>query len=164
MAFFLHAVPLNKAQVLVTEPLRAPTYYIGVEAPTCEPDMVKFVGASNLPPGAKLLIGVADFYEYAWKNYSEDITATLDDQGFFRGSVQPKKGLVFRRNLLLVANFATYEPKQPNNVLQIVGRKGERLGGLENPQRIQVSGPYFGIQAIARVPFCGEGLDKKQSQ
>ena len=69
-------------------------------------------------------------------------------KGFFEGEVPPKKGISFQRSLILVANFTTYVPKQPQSVLQVVEKIGEKLGGLENPQVHYLSGDYQILQAI----------------
>jgi hypothetical protein len=106
-------------------------------------------------------ISIVDFYHDAWKDYSNEVFLPVDEKGFFDGQIQPKKGVVFHRNLILLAEFTTYRPKQPASVLKIVGRKGQELGDLlTNPQIYQVSGPYYVLETIARVPSCGEGLPK----
>ncbi len=136
--------------------LSAPSYYLVVEARTCTPNEATFRGASNLPAGAILTLSVDDFDEDAWKEYSNDTLATVSDDGFFEGRVAPMKGVSFRRNLLLSAVFTPLRPKQASSVLQIVGAKGNHLGGLDNPQVGQMSGENYYLETIARVPFCGE--------
>jgi hypothetical protein len=146
-----------QAQAPRREALHAPTYYVVVEADRCERDTVNFSGASNLPPKALISMRISDFLgDFGWKDYSDDVYASVDAKGFFAGEIHPKKSLVFRRNLLLVAYFAPYRPTQPSEVLAVVGRHGERLGGQENPQLGQVSGPNYLLHTIARVPNCGE--------
>jgi len=72
---------------------------------------------------------------------------------------------------MLVLAFATFRPGQPDSVLAVIGKKGEKLAEVEdttiqgigrpstNPQIINFSGEYQGLQAIARVPNCGERAD-----
>jgi hypothetical protein len=52
----------------------------------------------------------------------------------------------------LVAEFMTYRPQQPATVVGIVEKKGEELGGVQNPQVGHVSSENFYLQTIARVP------------
>ena len=142
-----------------SRPLPAPTYYIAIEARTCEPDEVRFHGASNLPSGARVGLTVSDFDEDAWKHYSDEVFTSVDENGFLDGKIQPKAGMRFHRNLILIAEFTTFRPEQPTSVLRIVGEKGQNLGKvLENAQVGQVSGPYYILETIARVPWCGEGI------
>jgi len=151
------------------KPRAAPTYYVVAEAKDCEPDpyYVEFRGASNLPPGSLISATVTDFYQYAWKDYSDEVYVPANSQGYFSGRISPKKGMQFRGNLILRVIFATYGSTQPASVLAIVGKKGENLGGVDshpigdimgrsqNPQLFQVSGWYYGLETIARVS-CGE--------
>ena len=138
-----------------SRPLPAPTYYIAIRVRTCEPNAVKFNGASNLPPGARVALKVGEPYQDAMKDYSDDVYVPVDSKGFFEGEVLPQKGISFQRRLILVANFTTYLPKQPQSVLQVVGKIGEKLGGLENPQVEYMSGNYQILQAIDMTPSCG---------
>jgi hypothetical protein len=86
------------------------------------------------------------------------VSAEVNEAGFFEGSLRPKAGMTFHRNLTLLVSFATNSPKQSAQTLKILGPKGENLRGLENPQVFQTSGQYSGLQTLDRVPFCGEGL------
>jgi hypothetical protein len=152
------------------KPLSAPTYYIVAEVFDCEPDpnYIEFRGASNLPPGALISATVADFNLDAWKDYSEEVHVPVNEAGFFAGRIVPQKGMRLGRNQTLVVTFTTFRPKQPDSVLAIIGKKGEKLGEVENvyikeigrpsvnPQLLQVSGWYYGLETIARVPNCGE--------
>ncbi len=143
-----------------SKPLSAPTYYIAIRARTCEPEAIRFDGASNLPQRAMIGLKVSEDYEDAWKDYSDFVNVPVAANGFFEGEIPPKKGTKFHRNLLLIADFTTYEPQQPKDVLDIVGKKGRKLGGLENPQAHQLSGEYYILQTIDRVPSCGEGVTR----
>jgi len=153
--------------------LSAPTYYVAAEVVGCEPDpnYTEFRGATNLPPGALMTAVVTDFDSDGWKNYSDEVYVPVTREGFFAGEVQPKKGMLFHRNLMLQVYFAPFRPTQPENVLKVVGRKGEKLRevadvrlevskGFErpavNPQLVQWSGDVSGLWTIARVPNCGE--------
>jgi hypothetical protein len=138
-----------------SRPLAAPTYYIAIRVRTCEPNAVKFDGASNLPQGAMVALKVGKPYQDALKDYSDDIYVPVDSRGFFKGEIPPKKGISFQRSLILVANFTTYVPKQSQFVLHVVGKIGENLGGLENPQVQYLSGSYQILQAIDITPSCG---------
>jgi hypothetical protein len=155
----------------VTRPLSAPTYYIAAEVVGCEqdPNYVEFRGASNLPPGAVVEVHVTDFA--AWKTYSADVQVPLNEAGFFAGKILPNRGMRFRYNLTLVVTFTPFRPKQPDSVLQVIGKKGEKLeqvakvslrvsDSLErpaaNPQVIEWSGEIYGLQTIATIPNCGE--------
>ncbi len=138
--------------------LAAPTYYMAIEARNCDKKQVRFSGASNLPPGAIIRLTISDFSEDAWRQYSDEVYATVDDKGFFEGAIAPKQGMTFRRNLILDATFTPFKPTQPLSVLNLVGERGQNLGGIYNPQVGQLSGEDFYLDTIARVPWCGEGL------
>jgi hypothetical protein len=148
----------NTASGPASRPLPAPTFYIAIRARTCEPEAVKFDGASNLPQGAMVALKVGKPFEDALKNYSDEVYVTVDSKGFFEGEVPPKKGISFQRSLILVANFTTYLPKPPQSILQVVGKIGEKLGGLENPQVHYLSGNYQILQTIDMTPWCGESV------
>jgi hypothetical protein len=140
----------------------APTFYLVIDARTCEPDSIKISGASNLPAGALIGLEISDFNEDAWKDYSDTVYISLKEDGLFEKILHPKPGQKFRRNLLAQAYFSpVYVPPhmtQPPNVLKMVGTKGQYLGGFENPQAGQISGNNHYLSTIARVPWCGEGL------
>jgi len=159
-------------------PPPAPTYYLAVEARTCEPDDVHIHGATNVPPRAVVELTVNDFNGDAWTEYSPLVYAAVDSRGFFDASVHPKSGLKFRHNLLVLATFAPTVDQQPQEVLRLVGRKGENLAGLlgdpqskqwdgyremllVNPQAGQLSGWQYYLATIARVPNCGPATPPK---
>jgi hypothetical protein len=163
------AVVSLRSQAQSRKALSATGYYIAAYVNDCEPDpnYVEFRGTSNLPPGALITATVAEFDLDAWKDYGDEIVVSIDERGFFTGKIQPKKGMRLRRNLVLRIDFMSYRPVQPASVLAVVGRRGERLAGQnvavedagtrsKNPQLFQVSGPYYGLETIARVPNCGE--------
>ena len=142
------------------KPLSAPTYYIALTVRSCDPTFVEFRGASNLPTGSMLGLMVNDFDGNGWREYSDEVFVPLNESGFFDGRVRPKKDMRFHKNLILIAEFTTFRPPQRQSVLQIVGKHGEHLGDFDNPQLGQVSGPYYLLDTIARIGFCGEGIDK----
>jgi len=131
--------------------LTAPTYYISVESRLENETLVRFHGLSNLPAGSVITITVRDFHGEGWDFYSDEMHSSVNDKGQFDGKLAPQQGKTFRRNFILVADFMPYHPDQPSSVLKIVGKKGEFLGGPENPQRFQVSGWMYGLEAIART-------------
>lgn len=110
---------------------------------------------------------MAEFFEDGWKDISDELYVPLKSDGFFSGTIHPKDGLIFRRNMVLRAAFMPYRPKQDPAVLRIVGAKGEKLAGLDNapidelmgltqnPQLFQVSGWNYGLDSIARAS-CGK--------
>jgi hypothetical protein len=139
-------------------PLRAPTYYIAIRARNCERESIRFDGASNLPLGTLIALKVSEPFEDALKDYTDDLYVPVGPKGLFEGKIAPREGTRFHRSLLLIANFTTYVPKQPQSVLQVVGKIGENLGGLGNPQVHYLSGNYQVLQAIDIAPWCGEGI------
>ena len=153
----------RSVQTIAHQILPAPTFYIAIDASLTEPDLISFRAASNLPLGSQIAILTTDFDEDGWKDYSDGICATVNEHGFLKGEIQSKKGMKFRRNLLLRADFAPFLCKQPESVLHIVGKKGQYLAGLgdaplqelsglsDNPQLYQVSGWTRGLTSIARV-------------
>ena len=134
-----------------SKPLTAPTYYISLESRLGNESLVRFNGASNLPPKSIITFTIRDFRGDGWDFYSDEVYCSVNEKGLFEGEVVPQKGKVFTRNLILVADFMPYHPSQPDTVLKLVGKKGEFLGGLENPQRFQVSGWIYGLETIART-------------
>jgi hypothetical protein len=140
-------------------PHRTPTYYLAVNVVNCDRRTIRVSGASNLPPGSSITTVVTDFDGDGWHDNSDEVFAEIDNGGFFHAEIHSNPSKESHHNSLLRAFFAPYHPKQANDVLKSVGRKGQNLGGLENPQVFQVSGPYFGLETIARVTNCGEGID-----
>ena len=84
-------VLLAGSQMKSPKSLTAPTYYIPAEARTCELTEVRFVGVSNLPPGAVVVLRVSDFVRDGWSDYSDGTYVSVNDKGFFDGRVHPKK-------------------------------------------------------------------------
>jgi len=108
------------------------------------------------------MLSVSDFDDDGWKDYSGSLCVALTKDGFFEGEIRPREGMRFKKNLILRANFQTNLCQQPASVRPIVGQKGEHLGerdaplgelaGLSrNPQLYQISGSYYGLEAIARL-------------
>ena len=149
--------------------LTAPTYYIATTAKYWDQITIKFRGASNLPAGAAVSIYVAEIDHDGWREFSDAVCISVDEEGFFNGTIQPKRGINFPKSaLFLIASFAANECKQPPAVLQIIGKKGQYLGNdnydnavdvamretdgmIHNPQLGQGSGWYFGLSSISRV-------------
>lgn len=159
-ALLLIAAAFSSAQAPPVRPRPAPTLYLVIEAATCEPGAIKILGASNLPPGSVILLLISDFSGDGWKSYTDPAYLTLAKEGRFEETLHPSRGLRFHRNLLAQSYFSpVYVPAkrpQPESVLKIVGRKGENLGGLDDPQIGQLSGENYYLTTIARVPNCGE--------
>ena len=151
-------VPVQKPP---QEPLPAPTYYLAAEARTCSKEQITVHGVSNLPSGSVIVLTVSEFYQDGWKDYSDEVFASVKENGFFDARIHPTNSATFRRNLIVVATFTTFHPRQPEKVLRIVGKKGQNLGSLENPQLGRLSGEHYYLRAIARVPFCGESFKER---
>jgi len=152
LLFFLLPDSLfQKSQGVAQRRLSAPTYYLAV-AGTCDPSEVRAYGASNLPPGSAVILTVSDFDGDGWREYSEESIAIVDDEGLFAAKIRPSKGFMFRRNLILLADFLPYRPRQPQRVLDVVGKRGEQLGDLlANPQLHQMSGPTYVLRTMDRL-------------
>jgi hypothetical protein len=151
------------------QPLTAPGYYIAIEAQHSHDKVIQVRGASNLPPGAKVMLQVVAMNDQAWKTFSEDVCVAVDDKGLFEQEIGLSAGSPWRRDFLVIATFLPNECRQNAHVLQLLGSHGQYLGhdnrrvtmnevemgitsGMTaNPQLFQVSGWYFGISALARV-------------
>ncbi len=144
--------------------LSAPTYYIALWAQVEDENHVRFRGASNLPAGARIAVVVTDFAGDAWEDYSDNQCVSVNEKGLFAGELRSKQGMKFRSSLIFRADFYTdLCTPQPAAVLQALGKKGEGLANVEdgyvtelsglsdNPQLYQVSGWYYGLEAIARL-------------
>jgi len=137
-------------------PLPAPTFYLAIKVRGCASDEITARGVSNLPPGAIIGFMIADSYgDIGWKNCSDEVIATVGEDGHFEATIHPKGDLTFRPNLLITAFFGTVYHHQPQNVLNVVGRHGENLDDLDNPQASTVSGFNTILSTMARVPACG---------
>jgi len=145
--------------------LSAPTYYITIRAQRSEPGEIHFQGASNLPPQSEIYLEVSTFYQGGWKEYSDDLCVRIAQDGFFEGDIHPKSNLKFDNNLVLRAVFETRLCHQPEDTIKVLGKHGEGLANVgdvripytelssrsRNPQLFQVSGWYYGLEAIDRV-------------
>jgi hypothetical protein len=134
--------------------LTAPTYYLVARTQGCTQQEMRVVGATNVPPGAVILVNVTEFFQDGWKDFSANYYATVDEKGFFEANVKAMANISFRRNLVARVVFGPAYHQQPAGVLTIVGRRGERLGSNNNPQLGQLSGENFYIETIARVEGC----------
>jgi hypothetical protein len=172
-AMFSATIDPSPNNVPSARTLSAPTYYVAAEVVGCEQEAnrIEFRGATNLPHGALITAVVSDFDSDAWKDYSDEVHAPVSEQGFFAGDIEPKKGIRFHRNLLLRVCFAPFRPHQPEGVLKLIGKNGQKLQEVANtrievskgfgrpamnPQLIEWSGGIHGVGTIARVPHCGE--------
>src|SRR5438105_255976 len=149
----LLSFPVNE-QLNAEARLPAPTYYLAAEVHECSADQLLLKGASNLPSGSLISVQVSEFYEDAWKDYSDTIFARLDNDGFFEAMAHPLPKLTFHRNLVVRVYFSPAYHKQPPNVLSAVGKRGEKLGEPRNPQAYHMSGGYSYLLTIARVEGC----------
>jgi hypothetical protein len=150
--------------------LTAPTYYLAIKGSLESSDAIRVRGATNLPPGAEIWVGIGQFVgDFGLQPYTDGGCATVRENGLFELELHPISGMKFRRSLIAVAGFCVNGGcKQPKNVLAIVGKKGQHLGNdnyddamdttmaetpgmFENPQLSQSSGWYFGLEAMNRV-------------
>jgi hypothetical protein len=170
IAMLLAIASSSTTAVRDTAPLPAPTYYIAVDGRKCEPDSITIMGASNLPSGAVLAIEVEN---------SDPTYITLPVSGWFEKDIHAKGGMSFHAGLTVRAYFqiAYYRgPRQPTNVLRVVGLKGWRLAAVRNPaahfdqlsglshnpQLFQTSGWYYGIQTKVVLSECEALTDSKR--
>jgi hypothetical protein len=150
-------------------PPAAPTFYLALEARACEKDEVRVHGASNLPPGAVIDLAVGAPYGDGWTDYSPHAQGVVDARGLFDASVHPKSGFSFSDHVFVSGRFSPTVVQQPDDVLRVVGKKGENLAGilgsprfeqwgehrefaLENPQAGQLSGWQYYLSTIALTP------------
>jgi len=136
--------------------LPAPTYYIAAQVRgTCERDEISVHGATNLPPGSMVTLTISNFDGDGWKDYSDENYAVVDAKGFFDAKIHPRRNIHFRHNLILLASFMPFRPRQPEKVLKVAGKRGQKLGDeLSNPQVLKYSGENYILWTIARVPSC----------
>jgi len=134
--------------------LSAPTYYLAARVKGCSAENIDVVGASNLPKGAVLQVQVTRFFHNAWADFSDPAYSTVNEKGYFSATLRPKQKMRFFNNLVVRVTFAPFFRGQPQEVLKVVGRRGQKLGDWNNPQLGQVSGPYFLIETIDRVNSC----------
>lgn len=134
--------------------LSAPTYYIAANAKYSGlPDELHVVGASNLPPGARLQLNVYRYVGEGGNVINERASVVVGEGGFFEADLHPTKGNQFQHNLVCDIVFATVtDPPQPPSVLQVVGRRGEKLGFPKNPQVEVLSGDRFLLDDLIHVP------------
>jgi hypothetical protein len=165
---FLTSVDVARTQS--RKALSAPTYYLAIKADLEDSDTIRVRGATNLPAGAKIAVGVGELIgDFGLKPYSDGACATVNDKGLFELELHTKSGMKFRRNLNAGADFSVNGAcKQPPSVLAVVGKKGQHLGNdnyddaadttmaetpgmFENPQLYQSSGWHFGLGVNVRV-------------
>ena len=142
-------------QKVKREPLPAPTFYLVLREGQCWSYGMDVRGASNLPAGAIIDLGLADFHDDGWTEYSEVVNATVGEDGHFAATISPKRDITLPHNVIITATFGTVYHHQPQNVLKAVGNHGENLDDLGNPQAESVSGFNTILSTIARGRSCG---------
>lgn len=142
-------------QKVKREPLPAPTFYLVLREGQCWSYGIDVRGASNLPAGAIIDLGLADFHDDGWTYYGEVVNATVSEDGHFAATIPPKRNITLPHNVIITATFGTVYHHQPQNVLKAVGNHGENLDDLGNPQAETVSGSNTILSTIARGRSCG---------
>ncbi len=133
LVFLFMLVPAGGERPRSSAPsLRAVGYYIAVRA-ELNGNEIDIFGASNLPPGS--ILGIL-IYQFLGSNVANDETnVVVGDDGLFRTAIHSKKGVQFRHSMVCDVVFAPTYPRQPAEVLKVVGKVGERLGKWDsNPQ------------------------------
>lgn len=146
-----HELPQKASQA----PLLAPTYYLVLREGQCWSYGIDVRGVSNLPAGAIIDLGLADFHDDGWTDFSDIVNATVGTDGHFAATIAPKRDMALPHNVIIKATFGTTYHHQPQNVLKAVGNHGENLDDLGNPQAETVSGFNTVLSAIARGRSCG---------
>jgi hypothetical protein len=136
-------------------PLPAPTFYLVLREGQCRSYGIDVRGATNLPAGAIIDLGLADFHDDGWTDYSDEVNAIVGEDGHFAATIPPKPNLTLPHNVIITATFGTVYHHQPQNVLKVVGNHGENLDDLGNPQAETVSGFNTILETIARGRSCG---------
>jgi hypothetical protein len=137
--------------------LSAPTYYLAAQASTtCDRDHITIRGATNLPPGSRINVIALelkrDSKDYR-KPQSEAMQTNVRPDGLFDVRLKPKAG-DFSEYVVVQVTFDA-SVNQPRSVSQVVGRKGEMLGDLDNPQLGIYSGTHAYLSQGLLVEFCG---------
>jgi hypothetical protein len=134
--------------------LWAPTYYIAAKATfDGRPDEIYVVGASNLPTGARLYLNIYRYIGEGGNAINESASTVVGNGGFFEAKLHPTHGNQFQHNLVCDVVFATVtDPPQPPSALQVVGKRGERLGFPRNPQVEVTSGETFTLVERIHIP------------
>ena len=134
--------------------LSAPTYYLALSNGKCGEGETDVRGASNLPPTAIVDLLLEGFDEDGWIQYSDIVSVPVGQDGYFQAKIQHSKQLHLPRNLIITATFGTNYHKQPSKVIEAVGKRGENLDDVNNPQAQTVSGSNTIISAMGRST-CG---------
>ncbi len=127
-----HSGPRARANEASNETRR---YYILAKAMLITEETVYVFGASNLPAGSVLVVYVYDCIgEGATLN--DETRAAVGKDGLFEVDIRPNKaGLKFRADMVCTVVFEPTYPRQPENVIKVVGAAGEHLGSrAENPE------------------------------
>jgi hypothetical protein len=135
-----------------TRALTAPTLYIAASGEYNKYSTTLDVkGASNLPPGSRLIVELADFAGYKSSILSEDRSVVLNEGGLFEIILRPLPGKRFKDNMVCYITFIPHDIPRDSSVLKVVGENGELLGIENNPQVHKNSGGYY-PQAIVHIP------------
>ncbi len=141
--------------VLPQESSRSPIYFLAAREQECSATTMEVRGATNLPKGAVVVVVASRMVQNGWSEVSERFYATVDGKGLFSAQLRPKVGERFELNMLVQVFFGPAYHTQPQSVIDVVGKKGERLGNFDNPQFGQLSGENYYLATIARVESCG---------
>ena len=138
--------------------IAAPTYYIAAYVKECNSNHITVRGATDLPAGAVLSVSVGGPLgnpSGTLERYSNLSTTTVAPNGQFTAEVDALPTKRFESNRFVA--YVRFQPevtKQPKSVLNVVGRKGEKLDIINNPQAFQTSGWWYGIEETALVGEC----------
>ena len=89
-----------------TQILAAPTFYIAASGRYSQYSPTLVVkGASNLPPGSRLSVVLADYIGYKSSILSEEAIAILNRNGFFEAVLRPLSGKQFKEHMVCDISF-----------------------------------------------------------
>src|ERR1700680_4519193 len=152
---FIGAALLSPAQ---PGKLTAPTYYIAARAENELQSHVDVQGATNLPPGARLVVSGDDFVGEGASSLTEQACPVVGQNGFFKVSLYPKEGKQFKRGMVCSIVFMRTYPQQTASVLTMVGgTHGTALPAPSteighNPQASVSSGEHWYLFDRVYVP------------
>lgn len=141
--------------VFSQESSRSPMYFLAAREEKCSATTMEVRGATNLPKGAVVAVVASRMVQNGWSEATERFYATVDAKGLFSAQLRPKAGERFELNMFVQVFFGPVYHAQPQSVIDVVGKKGERLGNFDNPQFGQLSGENYYLATVARVEWCG---------
>ncbi len=105
-------------------------------------------GATNLPPNAVLHVACYDFIGEGSHIVSNGINVTVAPNGLFQASLTAKKPHRFKDNMICPVLFDPHD--QPQEVTEVTGRKGERLGDVGTNSQLGTNsgGQYLEADAV----------------